>query len=638
MLLALVLVPGLAGGVLWAARVRSRSLLGAGAAATMVLTSGLAGWTVLAQPALQVRWGAGLTLQLGVADAARLPLLLVSLVALAVVSYAAAHEDAHGLARLVGLLLVFVGAMHLLLLAGDFLTLLIGWELVGAVSWGLIAHEWRTAAPGRAAHAFNVTRFGDLGLFVAAGVTLAATGSVSFGDAASVTGPAAGLLTAGVLVAALAKSAQVPFAPWLFSAMAGPTSVSALLHSATMVAAGAYLLARLQPVLDTVAWFAPAAIGIGLATALGGGVVAALQTDAKLLLAASTSAHYGLMIVAVGAGYPLIAMAHLVAHGLFKALLFLSSGIAISAAGSRELARMGLGRTLRGTAWLTGLGSVALAAVPPLGAAWTKEEIVGAASSAAPWIGLLVIVAGALSAFYAARFQLLAYGSPRDRRHPAGQRPGRVEHSALALLGITGLGLGVLWVPGTAEGLASVVGGDLPPGRPWEVAASLAGVVVGGYVALTRYRNRRLAWPSAATADRPRVADWFAIPGLARVVVVEPSLALAHQAARFDDIVVDGGVRGVAAVGRRAAGLFGRGDDRVVDAGVRGVAAVAEWTARMFTRVAEIGVDGAVEGIARLVGVAGTDSRRLQTGLAHHYYAIVVVGTAILVLATAFWR
>lgn len=638
MLPALVLVPTLAGVVLWAARVRSRSVLGAGAAATMVVTFGLAGWAVASQPSLQWRWGAGLLLQLGVADAARLPLLLVSLVALAVVCYAAAHEDAGGLARLVGLLLVFVGAMHLLLLADDFLTLLIGWELVGAVSWGLIAHKWRTAAPGRAAHAFNITRFGDLGLFLAAGVMLPAAGSLSFSDAASVTGPAAGVLTAGVLVAALAKSAQVPFAPWLFSAMAGPTSVSALLHSATMVAAGAYLLARLQPVLDTVSWFAPVTIAVGLVTALGGGVVAALQADAKLLLAASTSAHHGLMIVAVGAGYPLIAMAHLVAHGLFKALLFLSSGIAISAAGSRELARMGLGRTLRVTAWLTGLGSLALAAVPPFGAAWTKEEIVSAATHAAPWVGLAVVVAGALSAFYAARFQLLVYGAPRDRQRPVLQRPGWVEHGALALLGGVGLALGVLWVPAVAERLARAVGGDLPLGRPWEVAASLAGVVIGGYVALARYRQRRLAWPEVATSGMRRLADWFAIPEATRFAVVDPCLALARGAARFDDVVLDGAVRGVAATGRRAAGLFGRGDDRVVDGGVRGVAALAAWTARALTRGAEVGVDGAVEGVARLVGVAGHDSRRLQTGLAHHYYAIVVIGTAVLVLATAFWR
>jgi NADH:ubiquinone oxidoreductase subunit 5 (subunit L)/multisubunit Na+/H+ antiporter MnhA subunit len=636
--LALVLVPGLAGLALWAARVRSRAVLGGAAALVLTVTLGLAVRAVLWQPSLRLRWGAGLELQLGVAGMAQPVLLLVPAVALAVVCYAAAHEDDRGLSRLVGLLLVFVGAMHLLVVADDFLTLLIGWELVGAVSWALISHEWRTHAPGQAAHAFNVTRFGDLGLFLAAGAALSATGSMSFGDAASVSGPAADVLVAGVLVAALAKSAQVPFSPWLFSAMAGPTSVSALLHSATMVAAGAYLLARLQPVLDTVPWFAPTAIGAGLATALGGGVVAALQPDAKKLLAASTSAQYGLMIIAVGAGYPLVAMAHLVAHGLYKALLFLSSGIAISAAGSRDLARMGFGPALRVTAWLTALGTLALAAVPPFGAAWTKEQIVGAAGHPAPWVGLLVIVAGTLSAFYAARFQLLAYGAPRDQQQRPAARPGLVEHATLATLGFAGLGLGVLWVPLVAEELAGAMGGTLPPGESWEPVASLAGVVLGGYAAFALHRGRRLAWPAVATKPRGRVADWFAIPELTRVTVVAPVLALARSAARFDDVVIDGAVRGVAAAGHRAAQVFMRGDDHVVDAGVRGVAALGAWAARALDRVAEVGVDGAVLGLARLIGAAGWDSRRLQSGQAHHYYAIVAIGTAVLVLATVVWR
>jgi NADH:ubiquinone oxidoreductase subunit 5 (subunit L)/multisubunit Na+/H+ antiporter MnhA subunit len=637
MLLAIVLLPGLAGIALWAARVRARALLGGIAIATMTVTLALTWWVVAWQPSLQLRWGPGLLLQLGVAGIARPPLLLVPLVTLAVLVYAAAHEDARGLPRLVGLLLVFVGAMHLLLLAEDFLTLLIAWEAVGAVSWALIAHEWWTGAPGRAAHAFNATRFGDLGLFLAAGAALAATGSMSFAGAAEITGPAAHVLTAGVLVAALAKSAQVPFAPWLFSAMAGPTSVSALLHSATMVAAGAYLLARLQPVLDTVAWFAPVAIVAGLVTALAGGVVAALQADAKRLLAASTSAHYGLMIVAVGAGYPLVGMAHLVAHGLFKALLFLSAGVAISAAGSGDLARMGLGPALRVSAGLTALGSLALAAVPPFGAAWTKEEIVSAASHAAPVAGWAVIVAGALSAFYATRFQLLAYGAPRGRRRRPAHRPGRPEHGALALLGVAGLALGVLWWPAAGEWLSGVTAGELPDGMPWEVAASLAGVLAGGAAAVALQRAGRLPSPAGATAGARQAADWFRLPALTRAAVVAPTLALARAAARFDDEVIDAVVRGVAVSGRRAAGLLGRGDDRVVDAGVRGIAVLTAWSARVLDRVAELGVDGAVEGVARLIGVAGHDSRRLQTGQAHHYYALVATGTVVLVIVTALW-
>ncbi|CAN5922597.1 NADH-quinone oxidoreductase subunit L [soil metagenome] len=635
-MLLLVVLPLLAGVGLWASRARSRAALGSAAVASLAVTLGVAVWAAWTQPHLVLRWGSGLDLVLEVSDIARAPVVLVAFVALPIVGYAAAHEDERGLARMVGLLVAFVGAMQLLLLAGDLLTLLIGWELVGAASWALIAHEWRTAAPSGAAGAFNTTRFGDLGLFVAAGAAFAGTGSLAFGDLAGLNGGLAGAFVAGVLLAALAKSAQVPFSPWLFSAMAGPTPASALLHSATMVAAGAYLLARLQPVLDTVAWFAPTAIGVGLVTALAGGVVAAIQTDAKKLLAASTSAQYGLMIVAVGAGYPTVAIVHLVAHGLYKTLLFLSAGVAISASGRHDLPGMGLGRELRATAWVTASGAAALAAVPPLGAAWTKEEIVAAASHAAPWLGVLVIVAGGLSAFYAARFQLLAYGPPRERHHPLVARPGHVELAALAVLGATGIALGVLWLPFGQRALLTVTGGELPPGAVWEVAASLGAVAISVYAAVVLLRRGRLAHLAASSPTRA-VADWFAIPAATRVGVVTPTLALAHAAARFDDVIIDGAVRGVATVGRRAAGVLGRGDDRVVDAGVRAVAAVTVWTAGVLDRVAELAVDGAIEGFARLVGAAGRDSRRLQTGQAHTYYAAIAVGTVVLVALTAVW-
>lgn len=636
MLIVLVVLPVLAGVGLWASGARSRAVLGGAAVAALAVTLGVAVWAAVTQPHLALRWGSGLDLALEVSAVARAPVVLVAFVALPIVAYAAAHEDPRGLARMVGLLVAFVGAMQLLLLAGDLLTLLIGWELVGAASWGLIAHEWRTSAPSGAAGAFTTTRFGDLGLFVAAGAAFAGTGSLAFGDLAGLDGGLAAVFVAGVSCAAFAKSAQVPFAPWLFSAMAGPTPASALLHSATMVAAGAYLLARLHPVLDAVAWFAPTAIGVGLVTALAGGVVAALQTDAKKLLAASTSAQYGFMIVAVGAGYPTVAIAHLIAHGLYKALLFLSAGVAISASGRHDLPGMGLGRELRTAAWITAAGTAALAAVPPLGAAWTKEEVVAAAAYTAPWIGVLVIVAGGLSAFYAARFQLLAYGPPRDRHHPPVTQAGRVELVALTLLGAAGVALGALWLPVGERTLLRVTVGQLPSGAVWEVAASLGAVAIGAYAAVVLLRRGRLAH-LAATPRTGAIADWFAIPHAAQVGLVAPTLALAQAAARFDDVVIDGAVRGLATAGRRAADVLGRGDDRVVDAGVQAVAAVTVWTARMLDRVAELGVDGAVEGLARLVGAAGRDSRRLQTGQAHTYYAAIAVGTVVLVALTAVW-
>ncbi|HEX6257536.1 MAG TPA: proton-conducting transporter membrane subunit [Euzebyales bacterium] len=637
MLLSIIWLPALTGLALGVWRGGSRRALGIVACAALTVTLVTTAWTALWQPSTSLGWGGGLVLRLGVSGVSRPLIALVPLVALAVVAWAVAHEDAVGLPRLLGLLVAFVGAMELVLLAEDLLSLLIGWELVGAVSWALIAHEWRGDAPAMAAHAFNATRAGDLGLFVAAGAAFAASGGLAFADLPGMEGPAAHAVVAGVLVAAVAKSAQVPFAPWLFSAMAGPSSASALLHSATMVAAGAYLLARLHPVLDTVGWFAPTTMAVGLLTALAGGVVATVQDDAKKLLAASTSAQYGLMLVAVGAGYPTIAVAHLIAHALCKALLFLSAGVAIGATGTRELARMGLRRSLPAMTWLTASGTIALAAVPPLGMAWTKDGVVAAAAHHGTWLAVAVIVAGGLSAYYAARFQLLAYGTPRDRRHVAlRDRPTMTEHIAIGLLGALGLALGLLWLPAGGRALTAVVGGDLPTRAPWELAASLLAIAVASYAAVVLRRHDRLAH-AATTPRADRVATWIGLPALTRVAVVDPTLAAAGAVARFDDAVIDGAVRGIAAVGRTLSGQLRRSDDHVVDAGVRGIATFTAWAARVLDRVAELGVDGTVTGLARLIGVAGRDSRRVQTGQAHTYYAAIAIGTLVLVALTAAW-
>ena len=367
--------------------------------------------------------------------------------------------------------------MQLLVTAADLLTLTVGFELVAAFSWLLIGHEWhRPAAPRAAAHAFNATRFGGLGLVLAAGAALAGTGSLAYADLAGLSGAHLHVVVGGVLLASVAKSAQGPFAPWLFSAMEGPTPVSALLHSSTMVAAGAYALVRLHPVLDRASWFAPTTITIGLATALAGGVVALLQSHAKKLLAASTSAQYGLMLVALGAGYPAVAAVHLVVHAAFKAHLFLAAGTAMAAVGSPELGRMRLGSRLRATAVLSGVASLALAAVPPLGGAWSKESVVAAAGHLSPALALGVIVAGGLTAAYATRFQLLAFGGVTDRDAGPRQlveRPGPVEVGAMAVLAAASVVLGALWLPPARDVAADLLGGSMAEGPAWELATSL---------------------------------------------------------------------------------------------------------------------------------------------------------------------
>ncbi len=319
------------------------------------------------------------------------------LVALPIVAYAGFHElsdDAsgragHGGARLLALIVAFVGAMQWLVLANDLLTLLIAWELIGACSWALIGYRWgETEVTRQALTAFLTTRCGDLGLYIAAAAVFAGSGGFGYADLAALDGALLDVAVAGIVLAAAAKSAQLPFSAWLFAAMAGPVPVSALLHAATLVAAGLYLLARLQPILDGVAWFAPLVIALGLATALAGALTAICQGHAKKLLAASTSSQYGLMWLAVGAGFPAVALVHFVAHAFMKAGLFLSAGLAAHESGSYQLAGMRLGRRLPGVAATTLISSLALAGMIPLGSAWSKEQIASAASQQAVWLAL----------------------------------------------------------------------------------------------------------------------------------------------------------------------------------------------------------------------------------------------------------
>lgn len=646
MLWLLPLLPVVAGAGLWAggtrvATARRPLVLGVGGVGTLAVALALAAWAAATDPVATHDMGAGLVLHLAAGPVAGPAAVLVTAVTTAVVAYAAVHEDAAGLPRLVGLLVAFAGTMLLLVLAADLLTLTAAWELVAACSWGLIGHDWRRLeAPRAAAHAFNATRFGGLGLFLAAGAAFAATGSLEFAALEQLGATSARhVVAAGVLLAAVSKSAQVPFAPWLFSAMAGPTSVSALLHSSTMVAAGAYALVRLHPVLEPVAWFGPTTIVVGLATALAGGVVASLQGHAKKLLAASTSAHHGLMLVAVGAGYPSVAALHLLAHAVFKAQLFLSAGVAIEAVDSYDLARMRLGDRLRTSARLTAVASLALAAVPPLGAAWTKEEVVAAAGHEATWLAVLVVLAGGLSAVYATRFQLLAFGRGADRpsARPLHRRPHRVELVVLGVLAGSSIVLGLLWLPAVHEPAVHLLGGSLPSGAPWELIASIGVVAVAAYGTWVADRNGRLA-PLPATGGQAALADWFALPTITRRVVVEPSLGLAAALSRFDDRVVDGGVRGTARAGTGLATLLSQPTERIVDGLVRTAWRAARWGADVGARLGEGLVDGAVEGLGPVADRAGSDARRIQTGLVHHQYVVIAVGLALVVLAATLGR
>lgn len=662
MLWTIALGPAIAGLLIAAGRWRRFIGWGAVLAGTATTVAGATSTTYGTTSAFS--WGPRLALTLEVTGISRVMVVLIPAIATAVLAWVAATGGGHEprSARLAGLLLAFVGAMELLVMAADFLTLLVGWELVAVCSWVLIGHRYDDAERVRSAGtAYLTTRVGDIGLFVAAGAAWAGAGSFAFVDVGRASSGWLSAVAAGVVVAALAKSAQLPFSPWLFAAMAGPTPVSALLHSATMVAAGAYLLARLAPSFADVWWFGNTVAGVGALTAVLAGLVAVASVDLKRALAASTSAQYGLVLVAIGAGSAAAAGAHLLTHAVFKALLFLSAGVVVSLTGTLDLRQLRLGRRMRPLVAVFAIGAAALAAVPPLGGAWSKEEILAAAAHASPVLAGGVIVAAFLSALYAARISLLLFAREPDR--PLLAVP-KLELVPLGVLAAASVLLGLLWLPGGGSLVERVTGGGLSDGAPWELPVSLVAIAAAVLTAKTLLSRGRLASGATSAGAQQFVASWFGFPQAAGALVIDPVLALSRGLARFDTAFVDAGVRATAAVATATSRLLGGAAELRLDRIVRGIGGAALVLGQALGRRVEAIVDAAVEAVAagsvivagasragddgvidRIVeGTAGATTavagraRTIQSGLSHHYYLLVAVGTAVVVVVASFGR
>ncbi len=323
----------------------------------------------------------------------------VATVGAAVLVYASGYfaDDERGPSALAGLL-AFLAAMQGLVLAEGFLTLLIFWELVGALSARLIAFNCEDAgAPAGAVRAFLTTRAADVGFYLAVLALFAGTGSLAF-DAERPDGSLGAFIGLGLVLAAMGKSAQAPLQTWLTGAMAGPTPVSALLHSATMVAAGVYLLARSHELLA--GWPLELAGWVGAVTAVVGAAVALAQDDLKRVLAGSTTSQLGLMFVGVAAGGPAVALFHLVAHAAGKATLFLAAGVFQHNRHTTALRGLaGAGRDDRRAFALFVLGALSIAAVPPLAGFWSKDAIAVAAEEHPAWFACVLLSAAGSAAY-----------------------------------------------------------------------------------------------------------------------------------------------------------------------------------------------------------------------------------------------
>jgi NADH-quinone oxidoreductase subunit L len=372
-----------------------------------------------------------ITLTLNVDGLAALMLLLATTVALAVLVYSVAYLRGDSrYPTYASLVLLFTAAMSTVVLADDFFVLLVGWEVMGACSYFLIAHHWeRSEARTGAVKAFVMTRLGDIGLLfgifvfgVAVGSfrVSAANGAAESGDLGTTEATAAMLL---VLCGVVGKSAQFPLHTWLPDAMPGPTPISALIHAATMVAAGVYLVARLLPVLEHAPVAAAVLAVLAAVTTLLAALFALAQDDLKRVLAWSTVSQLGYMFAALAAGGYAAGLFHLLSHGAFKALLFLTAGAVAHAAGTTSMAAMGGLRTrLPITSAALGVGLLALVGLPPVVGFFSKDAVLGVVLDAAVeegtvtgWVLLLSCALTVLvTAAYAMRAWLLVCcGRPR---------------------------------------------------------------------------------------------------------------------------------------------------------------------------------------------------------------------------------
>lgn len=621
-LLAVVMFPATVGAVLALSRVERAAA--PVAVLTAVVTTVLAAVAALARPALSYPFMAGAEFALEVDALAALTLPMIAAVTLLVLVFAAGNIRI-AQSRFHGLMLIFAAAALITATATSLPALLFAWELMGATSYALIGFWWRdTDRVSAGLTAFLTTRTADLGLYLAAGAALAGGAGMALPALPAAEGPWRHVVAAGILVAALGKAAQLPFSFWLSGAMKGPSPVSALLHSAAMVAMGGYLLLRVEPLLASTGWAGPAAAWAGVATAVLMGLVALAQRELKQLLAASTVAQMGFVVLAAGVGAVSGGAAHLVAHASTKALLFLAAGAWLTALGTEELTALrGSGRKWPVVGVTATVGALALAGIAPLSLWATKDAVLAGALETSVWLYGAGLVAAALSAAYGGKvlWTLWRRGARAEAAEGGTGQVGLLEQAPLVVLAIGAAVLSVLALPPISGALAEALGGHGEV-APVELAVSAAIALVVLLLML------RLHTPEPGWA-----AGWLGLEAAVHVVVVRPALGLAHALARFDDRALDRAVTAAAGAVPALARAAARFDDRVLDAGVEATAHAADAAGRFAARLDDTVVDGAVEGFAGRVRRIAQLARAPQTGAVHQYFLQAVTVLAVGVVA-----
>ena len=509
---------------------------------------------------------------------------------------------------------LFVFSMLMLVLGENLLVTFLGWEGVGACSYFLISFwHTRNSAAVAGKKAFVTNRIGDFGVMAAMFLAFNSLGTLSYhainesahsGELAAVTATAIGLL---LFVGACGKSAQLPLYLWLPDAMEGPTPVSALIHAATMVTSGVFLMTRMSPVLHASYEWVPTVIAVvGAATALYAATVAVAQNDIKKVLAYSTVSQLGYMFLAVGSGAYVAAIFHMVTHAFFKALLFLGSGSVIHGMHhEQDMRRMGaLRKVMPVTAFTFIIGWLAIAGVPPFAGFWSKDEILLYVYANNRGLYVVGLITALLTAFYMTRQVIMVfYGKAKWNDHSAehGSHGDLTPHESSW----------VMLTPLVVLSGLSIVGGamQLPFGKNFNFLERWLAPVVEeseAHIGETwAYQNKYLLLAVAIVVAVVGVAASIAVYAKSWIKPIEPKVL--EQAWYYDNAAS----RLIAGPGARTFNLIAW-----IDANI---------------------VDGIVNGVGKLIRNVATSLRRVQSGFVRAYALLISFG-AVVILAWFFLR
>ncbi len=546
---------------------------------------------------------------------------------------------------------LFAGGMLVLVSAPNMIQLIVGWELVGVSSWLLIGHYWEDHANSSAAIKAMITnKVADVGLFVGAIIVSMSVGSFRFSDIlhAVETGAAeaptlaryafwAGL---ALFIGAMGKSAQFPLHVWLPDAMAGPTPVSSLMHAATMVTAGVFLVGRMFPFYLTEGFATEVRsviIIVGALTLFLTGLIALVQDDIKKVLAYSTLSQLGYMTAAMGAGAYTAGLFHLFTHAFFKALLFLGAGSAIHAVHSNNMSDMGgLKKDMPYTYWTFVIGSLALAGIVPFAGFFSKDEILASiryasgefsvadgGGSLASIVLVLAISGAFITAFYMARTVFLTFhGEYKGDGHP--HESPRIMWVPLVGLAVPSAVIGLINIPGATEVFTKLVGGREIPvldhhAESFDVAMLLAGLAAA---LLGIFIGWRIWGPDKETQP---ARDTFRIP------LLYPLLENKYY---IDDFYMDGVIRPIRGPVARAINWT---NGYVLDFIINGAGLLAMSVGKVVYWFDQRGVDGAINASGAVTGAGGGMLRLLQTGKVQQYAILIFAATVIMVGGLVIW-